>query len=107
MPPQRGSGDIPGYHCWAKFRPAGHNWIPVDISEANKNPKMKDYYFGNLTEDRVTFSTGRDIDLVPRQVGQALNFFVYPYVQVDGKPYAADKVTRKFSYKHLPAENGK
>ena len=25
---------------------------------------MKDYYFGNLTEDRVAFSTGRDMTLV-------------------------------------------
>ena len=101
LPPQRGSGEIPGYHCWAKFHPQANGWIPVDISEANKNPKMKDYYFGNLTEDRLTFSTGRDLDLVPKQDGPPLNFFVYPYVEVDGKPYAADKVVKKFSYKDV------
>ena len=77
--------------------PEGKGWVPVDISEANKNPKMKDYYFGNLTEDRVTFTTGRDIDLVPKQDGAPLNFFIYPYVEVDGKPYPADKVERKFA----------
>jgi uncharacterized protein (TIGR03000 family) len=107
LPPQHGAGDIPGYHCWAKFRPTGRNWIPVDISEANKNPKMKDYYFGNLTEDRVTFSAGRDINLVPRQAGQPLNFFVYPYVEVEGKPYPAEKVQRKFSYKDVPAQENR
>jgi transglutaminase-like putative cysteine protease len=107
LPTQRGSGEIAGYHCWAKFRPSGHGWTPVDISEANKNPKMKEYYFGNLTEDRVTFSTGRDLDLVPQQAGKPLNFFVYPYVEVDGKPYPADKVTRLFSYKDLPANEKK
>jgi transglutaminase-like putative cysteine protease len=99
LPDQRGAGEVPGYHCWAKFRPAGKGWIPVDISEANKNPKMRDYYFGNLTENRVTFTTGRDIDLEPKQDGSVLNFFVYPYVEVDGKPYS--KVERKFSYKDL------
>jgi transglutaminase superfamily protein len=101
LPEKRGSGDVAGYHCWAKFRPKGKDWIPVDISEANKNPKMRDYYFGNLTEDRVAFSVGRDIDLVPKQDGEPLNFFVYPYVEVDGKPYPAEKVQRKFSYKDV------
>jgi len=101
LPEKRGRGDVAGYHCWAKFRPKERDWIPVDISEANKNPKMRDYYFGNLTEDRVTFSIGRDIDLVPKQDGEPLNFFVYPYVEVDGKPYPGEKVQRKFSYKDV------
>jgi transglutaminase-like putative cysteine protease len=98
LPEARGKGEIAGYHCWAKFRPAGMGWVPVDISEANKNPKLKDYYFGNLSEDRVTFSVGRDLTLVPKQDGELLNFFVYPYVEVGGKPYAADKVKKRFSY---------
>jgi uncharacterized protein (TIGR03000 family) len=101
LPEKRGEGEIPGYHCWAFFDPNGKGWYPVDISEANKNPKLKDYYFGNLTEDRVTFSTGRDITLVPKQDGEPLNFFVYPYVEVDAKPYPADKVKRKFGFEDV------
>ncbi len=101
LPPKRGSGEVAGYHCWAKFRPSDAGWVAVDISEANKDPKMKDYYFGNLTEDRVTFSSGRDITLVPRQEGEPLNYFVYPYVEVGGKTYPADKIKRKFSYKDV------
>jgi transglutaminase-like putative cysteine protease len=101
LPEKRGAGEVPGYHCWAWFHPRGKGWIPVDISEANKNPKMTEYYFGNLTADRVKFSTGRDIDLVPRQEGPALNFFIYPYVEVKGKPYPQEKVVRKFSFKDL------
>jgi transglutaminase-like putative cysteine protease len=101
LPEKRGSGEVGGYHCWAKFRPEGKNWIPVDISEANKNPAKRDYYFGNLTEDRVAFSTGRDITLTPKQDGEPLNFFVYPYVEVDGKPYPADKVQKKFRYEDV------
>jgi transglutaminase-like putative cysteine protease len=103
LPPQRGPGEIPGYHCWVKFHPAGHGWIPADISEANKNPRLRDYYFGNLSEDRIAFSTGRDLVLTPRQDGPPLNFFVYPYVEVGGKPYPADKIHNKFTFQDVPA----
>jgi transglutaminase-like putative cysteine protease len=101
LPEKPGKGEIPGYHCWAKFKPADRAWVPVDISEANKNPKRTDYYFGNLTADRVTFSTGRGLTLEPKQAGPPLNFFVYPYVEVDGKPYPDEKVTRKFTYEDV------
>lgn len=98
LPEKPGRGDVPGYHCWAFFKPEGRGWIPVDISEANKDPKMKEYYFGNLTPDRVAFTVGRDLELVPKQDGPRLNFFVYPYVEVGGKPYPAEKVQRHFRY---------
>lgn len=101
LPEKRGAGEIPGYHCWAKFKPEGRGWIPVDISEANKNPKRKDYYFGNLTANRVAFSIGRDLTLVPKQAALPLNFFVYPYVEVDGKAYPAEKVERRFEFRDV------
>lgn len=101
IPPKRGAGAVGGYHCWAWFLPDGKGWIPVDISEANRFPELHEYYFGNLTEDRVQFTTGRDIDLVPRQAGPALNFFIYPYVEVNGKTYPAEKVQRSFAYQDL------
>ena len=101
LPEKRGAGEVAGYHCWAKFKPEGKAWVPVDISEANKNPKLKDYYFGNLTADRISFATGRDVDLAPKQDGPPLNFFIYPYVEVDRKPYPADKVKRKFTYEDV------
>jgi transglutaminase-like putative cysteine protease len=99
LPQKRGSGQVPGYHCWAFFRPEGKRWVPVDISEANKDPRKRDYYFGNLSEDRVAFSVGRDLDLVPRQAGKALNFFIYPYAEVDGKEWPQAKVLKKFTFK--------
>jgi transglutaminase-like putative cysteine protease len=101
LPEKRGEGEVPGYHCWAKFKPDGHGWVPVDISEANKNPKLKEYYFGHLSPDRVAFSTGRDLTLVPKQDGPPLNYFVYPYAEADGKPYPADKVQRHFTYQDV------
>jgi transglutaminase-like putative cysteine protease len=105
VPARRGAGEVPGYHCWAKFKPDGHGWVPVDISEANKDPKMKEYYFGNLTPDRVAFSTGRDLMLVPKQDGAPLNYFVYPYVEVGGKPYPDEKVQRHFTYQDVEGDN--
>lgn len=98
LPAERGAGKITGYHCWAWFLPDGKGWVPVDISEANRHPRLAAYYFGNLTEDRIAFSTGRDIELVPRQAGKPLNFFIYPYVEVDQRPLPADQVAATFTY---------
>ena len=98
LPEKRGSGTIGGYHCWALFHLGSYGWIPVDISEADKHPEMKEYYFGNLTENRVTFTTGRDIDLVPKQTAPSLNYFVYPHIEVDGKLWPREKIQLKFTY---------
>ncbi len=101
IPDKAPKGEVQGYHCWAKFRPSEKGWMAVDISEANKDPKMKDYYFGNLTADRVTVSVGRDIDLVPKQQGKALNYFIFPYAEVDGKAVPNDKIVRKNAYEDV------
>lgn len=101
LPRRRGEGSIDGYHCWAMFHVAEYGWLPVDISEADKDPAMRDYYFGNLTEDRVVFTVGRDIDLVPPQAAPPLNYFVYPHVEVDGKPLANDQLRLRFTYSDL------
>jgi transglutaminase-like putative cysteine protease len=98
LPAKRGTGTIGGYHCWAMFHSEKKGWIPVDISEADKNPEMKEYFFGNLTEDRITFTIGRDIQLVPKQDGAPLNYFVYPYVEVNGKPWPKENMKISFSY---------
>ena len=98
LPAERGKGMVGGYHCWALFHHDRKGWIPVDISEADKHPELKEYYFGNLSENRVGFTTGRDIVLVPPQDGAPLNFFVYPYVEVNGKPWPQDQLTLDFSY---------
>jgi transglutaminase-like putative cysteine protease len=104
LPPDRGRGTITGYHCWAFFYLDGHGWVPVDISEADKDPSMKEYYFGRLTEDRVTLSVGRDLVLTPKQQGEPLNFFVHPYVEVDGKPLASEKIKLRMAYRDIEAE---
>ena len=93
---QRGQGDVGGYHCWAKFV-ADQAWVPVDISEADKNPEKTDYFFGNLTENRIAFTIGRDLQLVPAQQDGPVNFLVYPYAEVSGKKHEALRKSFKYS----------
>jgi transglutaminase-like putative cysteine protease len=96
LPGNKTSADIAGYHCWAEFFDPQRGWIPVDISEAWKNPAKKDYFFGAHDADRVQFTTGRDLKLSPAQQGGPLNYFVYPYVEIGAKQYA--NVSLAFSF---------
>ena len=91
------AGKIAGYHCWAEFY-AGGQWIPVDASEAWKHPELRQYYFGHLDADRVAFTMGRDLVLNPRQQGEPVNFLIYPYVEVDGKPLPKEQIKNQFEY---------
>jgi len=103
LPENKDKGDIGGYHCWAEFYAPKTGWIPVDISEAWKAKQKQDYFFGSVDANRVQLSTGRDVILSPKQDGPALNYFVYPYVEVDGKPY--EKLDRQFSFEEVkPSE---
>lgn len=102
LPTDQSSGPIAGYHCWASAYVPEFGWIPVDCSEAQKHPEMRDYFFGAHDEHRVTFSTGRDIRLNPAQQGERLNFFVFPYAEIDGRPH--DKIERKIQFENLKVE---
>ena len=99
LPADKTEGKIGGYHCWAWFFAQGKGWAPVDISEADKHPELKDFYFGKLTADRIAFSTGRDIELVPKSASGPLNYFVYPHVEVDGEVWPKEKIALEFSFK--------
>ena len=94
---------IPGYHCWAQFYIDGIGWIPVDASEAWKNPGKHDYFFGATDQNRVMFSMGRDIRLKPAQKSDLLNYFVYPYSELDGKPFMELKNEFSFRDDVIPA----
>jgi len=96
LPPDKHSGEIAGYHCWSDFYIDGKGWIPVDISEAWKHPEKRDYFFGSHDVNRVQFTMGRDLNLSPPQNGKPLNYFVYPYVEVDGQEYG--NVSSAFSF---------
>lgn len=80
---------VGGYHCWAYVWIEGHGWMPVDISEADKQADKADYFFGTLDANRVTMTGGRDLTLTPAPAAGPLNFFVYPYAEVDGQKVEA------------------
>jgi len=99
LPADAAEGVIPGYHCWSEFFVNRIGWVPVDISEAWKDPSKHDYFFGSLDANRIQFTVGRDLTLQPRQDGPPLNYFVYPYVEIDGRPFAG--AAAKFSFREL------
>lgn len=96
LPRDKHSGEIAGYHCWAEFFNPQNGWMPVDISEAWKHREMENYFFGAHDSNRVQFSIGRDLKLNPSQHGEALNYFIYPYVEVGGKAYP--RLNTEFSF---------
>jgi Transglutaminase-like superfamily len=97
LPPDKRQGIIPGYHCWAEFYVAAKGWVPVDISEAWLNPGKYGFYFGSVDANKIHFSARRDITLSPRQSGGPVNYFVYPYVEINGK--ACSRVRYRFSFR--------
>ncbi|MGA7591585.1 MAG: transglutaminase-like domain-containing protein, partial [Candidatus Sulfotelmatobacter sp.] len=101
LPSDKHSAEIAGYHCWSDFYIDGKGWIPVDISEAWKHPERHDYFFGSHDVNRVQFSMGRDLRLNPPQDGKPINYFVYPYVEVDGREYP--NVSLAFSFADIGA----
>ena len=101
LPVGRGKGEIKGYHCWAEFYTPETGWVPVDASEAAKNPDKRAYFFGAHDENRVEFTRGRDVELTPKQAGPPLNYFVYPYAEADGKPL---DVARMYEYSDITAQ---
>ena len=96
IPVAKHSGEIPGYHCWAEFYDPQYGWVPIDISEAWKDPSKRDYFFGAHDANRVQFTIGRDLTLAPPQAGDPLNYFVYPYVELNGKKF--ENVANHFSF---------
>ena len=97
--PNESFGDIPGYHCWTEFYTTEDGWIPVDISGADKNPELSDYLFGNLDYNRVLFSVGRDIELVPKSANGPVNFFIYPIMEVSG--VRSNNFTQSFYFENI------
>src|SRR5881275_694790 len=84
IPADKNEGKIEGYHCWAEFLANGQ-WVPVDISEAWKNPKLADYYFGHNPANRFELTKGRDLVVDPEPESGPINFLVYPLLEMNGE----------------------
>ncbi len=89
IPADKSEGAIEGYHCWAEFFADGR-WVPVDISEAWKNPTLADYYFGHNPANRFELTKGRDLIVNPAPASGPINFLVYPLLEMNGKTVKTD-----------------
>jgi transglutaminase-like putative cysteine protease len=99
IPADKKEGAIEGYHCWAEFFADGR-WVPVDISEAWKNPKLVDYYFGHNPANRFELARGRDLIVEPAPATGPINFLVYPLLEMDGKGVKAETT---FTFRRIHA----
>ena len=84
IPADKNEGTIEGYHCWAEFLADGR-WVPVDISEAWKNPKLANYYFGHNPANRFELTKGRDLVVDPEPASGPINFLAYPLLEINGE----------------------
>ena len=86
-----------GYHCWAEFYVPGYGWTPADAADVRKIMLVDkldikgaqdkiDYYFGGVDQYRIALARGgRGFYLNPRQNDGPLNYFMYPYAEVNKK----------------------
>ncbi len=85
IPTDRKEGTVLGYHCWVEFWLPERGWFPIDASEAFKNPDKRELFYGTHPADRLHFTTGRDLRLGNDHRDRPLNYFIYPYAEIDGK----------------------
>ncbi len=97
IPSERNEGGIDGYHCWAEFFADG-KWVPVDISEANKNSSLADYYFGHHQANRFELSKGRDLVVEPEPASGPINLLAYPVMEINGERV---RVQTEFLFRRL------
>ncbi len=99
IPADKNEGMIEGYHCWAEFLADGR-WVPVDISEAWKNPKLADYYFGHNPANRFELTKGRDLVVDPEPQSGPINFLAYPLLEMNGE---VTKPETTFTFRRIGA----
>jgi transglutaminase-like putative cysteine protease len=99
-----------GHHCWSEFYLPGYGWVPVDPADVRKAmlkegldlkqaEKYREYFFGAVDEYRIVLGRGgRGHYLNPPQKDGPLNYFMYPYAEVDGKALEWLAAQKKLKY---------
>ena len=64
--------------------------------EARKHPELHDYFFGNLSGNRMLFTRARDAVLEPDGDGKRLNYIIYPLARADGHDVAGVEWTLRY-----------
>lgn len=109
---KKGESDLTNsLHCWAEYYQPGYGWIQTDPADVLKfmfvnnidleqADLIRKYYLNTVDSNRIVLGRGgRAIYLNPRQNGGPLNYFMYPYAEVDGESLEWLAAQKKLKYK--------
>ncbi|MDR0526716.1 MAG: transglutaminase-like domain-containing protein [Spirochaetaceae bacterium] len=110
-------GEISGdFHCWTEFYLPGRGWVqadPADVRKAMlleklelgdaKTKEWTEFFWNGDNLFRIALNRGdRGMVFDPAQQGEPLEYFMYPFAQVDGKTldyFSPNEFKYKVSFK--------